>query len=245
MTQRHEIRQQVWEKLLAVAKPDSRFHLDFNEYIPDFDGSDRATERLLALPEYQECKVLFVTPDNGLELFRAENIRRQKLQIITTYGIRRGFIELRPEAVPAGHEDYAALLDVMEKFGKPISLAEIAERYTFDLLVTGAAAISTSGVRFGKGHGYFDMEWGMLTEIGAVQPTTPIVGVVHDVQVLDFELEATPHDVVCDIIVTPTRTLRVPNAVKPDSGILWDQISPETLAAIPPLRELKRSRYKA
>lgn len=85
----------------------------------------------------------------------------------------------------------------------------------------------------------------MLTEIGAVQPTTPIVGVVHDVQVLDFELEATPHDVVCDIIVTPTRTLRVPNAVKPDSGILWDQISPETLAAIPPLRELKRSRYKA
>lgn len=39
----------VWTDLYQVAKPDSRFHLDFNEYIPDFEGSQAATARLAVL----------------------------------------------------------------------------------------------------------------------------------------------------------------------------------------------------
>ena len=52
MSDRKQVRQQVWDKLRGVAKPDSRFHFDFNEYIPDFAGSDAALARLTALEVY-------------------------------------------------------------------------------------------------------------------------------------------------------------------------------------------------
>ena len=34
-----------------------------------------------------------------------------------------------------------------------------------DLMLTGASAVSKNGVRFGKGHGFFDLEWGMFVLI--------------------------------------------------------------------------------
>ncbi|MBK8021855.1 MAG: 5-formyltetrahydrofolate cyclo-ligase [Chloroflexi bacterium] len=236
---RNQIRQSVWTELIKVAKPDSRFHLDFNDFIPDFEGSEHAVANLMALPEYQSSKVLFVTPDNCLDLMRAENVRQGKVQMVTTYGIKRGFIEIKPEYVPEGIEDFAMLLDAMERVGKPITLREISSKYRFDLLITGASAINLSGTRFGKGHGYFDMEWAMLNDIGVVTRDTPIVGVIHDVQLMDLDLPASPHDVVCDIIVTPTRTIRVPNVAKPAAGVIWESVTAETMAAMPVLYELK------
>ena len=35
------------------------------------------------------------------------------------------------------------------------------------MMVTGASAITPSGIRFGKGHGYFDLEWAMLSSKGS------------------------------------------------------------------------------
>ena len=34
------LRRVVWDKLVKVAKPDSRFHFDFSSFIPDFAGSE-------------------------------------------------------------------------------------------------------------------------------------------------------------------------------------------------------------
>jgi hypothetical protein len=99
-----------------------------------------------------------------------------------------------------GHELYAAWLDGLEHFGRPISLAEIAERGRFDLMVTGASAVSMEGVRFGKGHGFFDLEWGMFTDLGIVDEATPVVAVVHDVQVVEERLFPSPTDIIVDKI---------------------------------------------
>jgi 5-formyltetrahydrofolate cyclo-ligase len=52
----------------------------------------------------------------------------------------------------------------LEHFGRPIALAELPALGKFDVMVTGASAVSTNGVRFGKGHGFFDLEWGMFTD---------------------------------------------------------------------------------
>ena len=52
---------------------------------------------------------------------------------------------------------------------------KITSRGRFDLLVTGASAVSMEGVRFGKGHGFFDLEWGMFTDVGIVDEATPVV----------------------------------------------------------------------
>ncbi len=68
----------------------------------------------------------------------------------------------------------------MEQLGRPISLEQILGRGRFDLMVTGASAVSVNGVRFGKGHGYFDLEWGMFTDIGVADERSPVIAVVHD-----------------------------------------------------------------
>ena len=60
------IRQQIWGRLHAVAKPDTRFHLNFAEVIPDFEGSESATDRLVSMPAYQATRHAFITPDNCL-----------------------------------------------------------------------------------------------------------------------------------------------------------------------------------
>ncbi len=235
-----EARAAVWAELQHVAKPDSRFHLNFNEYIPDFDGSQAATAHLTQLDIYQQAQTIFITPDNCLEQLRAQTVRDDKTQIVTTYGIRRGMIELKPDDVPAGQEDVAVLLDVIESMGRPISLTELQARYKLDLIVTGASAVSHTGVRFGKGHGFFDLEWAFLWKIGAVDLKTPVVAFVHDCQVVDIDLTYSPFDTICDYIVTPTRVIHVDNAQKPTHGVLWDKLEPDMMANIPPLVELKQ-----
>lgn len=236
-----EARAAVWAELIKVAAPDSRFHLDFGEYIPDFEGSEQAVARLTALDAYRQSPNVFITPDNCLEGLRAQAVRDGKVQIMPTYGIRRGLVELRPDNVPAGLEAYAVLLDAIEKLGRPISLSTLREQHRgqIGLVVTGASAVSRAGVRFGKGHGFFDLEWAMLYKTGVVEQQTTVVAFVHDCQVVDIDLEPSPFDTICDLIVTPTRVIEVANSQKPTQGVLWDQLEPGMMEDIPPLRELK------
>ena len=240
MTNRNESRQNVWNELRAVARPDSRFHFDFSEFITDFEGSDKATERLTVMDIYRNARVVFITPDNCLELLRAQTIRDKKILLMTSYGIRRGFIELLPEDVPPGLEEWAILLDVIERLGRPISLAEIQQRYPqIELLVTGGSAVTYQGARFGKGHGFFDIEWATLYSMGVVDVSTPIVDLVHDCQLVDEKLEISDFDTICDYIVTPTRVLYVSSPQKPTGGIYWDRLAPGMMDNISTLKELK------
>ena len=45
--EKQQIRLKVWQKLKNVALPDSRFHLNFEEYIPDFKDSVMLMIKLL------------------------------------------------------------------------------------------------------------------------------------------------------------------------------------------------------
>ena len=244
MSRAQLIRQQIWEKLRPVAKPDSRFHLNFAEYIPDFDGSGQATDRLVAQPFYQEGRYAFVTPDNGLADLRRRMLDGGKTLVVSTYGIYRGFVLLEASKVPTGQSQFAATLDGLEHFGTPIALAALAARGRFDFMVTGASAVSLNGVRFGKGHGFFDLEWGMFTDIGIADEETAVTAVVHDVQVVEESLVPSDTDILVDHIATPTRFITASRAPRP-RGIKWDLLQPEQLAATPPLLELKAMRGAA
>jgi 5-formyltetrahydrofolate cyclo-ligase len=48
------------------------------------------------------------------------------------------------------------------------------------LMVTGTGAINHRGLRFGKGHGFFELQWAMLHSIWVMGGTTQIVAVVHE-----------------------------------------------------------------
>lgn len=233
------IRQQIWEQLRLVAKADSRFHFDFANVIPDFQGSDEAVQRIVSQPFYRDSRYAFVTPDNALAAMRRRMLDDGKTLVVSTYGIHRGFVLLEASRIAPEHTLFASWLDGLEHFGRFISLEEIASRGRFDFMLTGAAAVSLNGVRFGKGHGYFDLEWGMFTDIGVADERTSVIAVVHDVQVVEEKLFPSETDILVDAVATPSRYLTVKHGQRP-KGIKWSLLEPEQLLAIPPLQELQR-----
>lgn len=239
MTKSNIIRQQIWSKLKGVAKPDTRFDKNFAEVIPDFEGSEIATNRILDMQACKDAEFLFITPDNCLVDLRRQLIEMGKPFFMSTYGIYRGFLYVEPGKVPKGHELYAAWLDGMEHFGVPISLEEVARHGKIDFLVTGASAVSVDGVRFGKGHGFFDLEWGMFTDLGLVGEDTPVVAAVHDCQVVQEKLHPSPTDILVDYIATPSALHTIERRAKRPRGVIWDLLDPKQIEDTPPLRELR------
>ena len=161
------IRQQIWSRLQDVALPDFALPSELRRGDPGLrgvGGGDRPAGGPAGLR------------DRPLRLHHPRQLPGRPTAPDARCGQADGDVDLRhlsrlpacwsPAMVPPGAELYAAWLDGMEHFGRPITLAEIAERGRFDFMVTGASAVSIDGVRFGKGHGFFDLEWGMFTDLG-------------------------------------------------------------------------------
>ncbi len=237
---RDDARQRVWKELRKVAKPDSRFSYNFAECIADYEGSNRSADLMREHEIYKKSNLVFITPDNNLEKLREYALLDKKILLMTNYGISRGFCIIRPGEVPEGKEELAATLDGFEKFMHQISLDDVKKEFNkVDMLVTGGSAISTQGFRFGKGHGYFDLEWAMFWETDLVDLETPVFAVGHNCQIVDVEIEPSSYDTVVDYIVTPDEIISVKtNFPKPTQGILWDKLQEDMIESIPPLKEL-------
>lgn len=234
------IRNKVWTQLRKVARPDSRFHHDYSSFIADFDGSSTATDLLVSLPAYKTAKILFIAPDNCIQELRYRSLKDGKKVLVTTYGIRRGFWMLDPKEIDESKWEMASMLDAMENLGKHMTLAEIARStQNIDLMVTGTGAINHEGLRFGKGHGFFDLEWAMLYTIKKVSAKTQTIAVVHECQVLDEELQGEIWDTGCDFVVTNERVIEVQGSGKPRCGVIWEKLEKGMLDDIEPLKELQ------
>lgn len=240
MDRRQQIREDVWSKLAAVAWPDSRYHLDFSEFIPGYDGCEDVPETLSGLPFYHGTGPVFVTPDGSTEPLRAFLLRKGRPLLTATHGGRRGFRFFRPGSVPLRSAEFAATLDGAERFGEQLATADgLRALGPLDFLVTGASAVSENGIRFGKGHGYFDIEWAIFTTLGLACEQTPVVACVHDVQVTEGDLPAGPNDTSVDWIITPARVFQTIRRDLRPSGIDWNRLGPEAMEANSVLRDLR------
>ncbi|GAB2862613.1 hypothetical protein JOD27_007509 [Lentzea nigeriaca] len=74
----------------------------------------------------------------------------------------------------------------------------------------------------------------LLQEAGLISEATTIVTTVHDLQVVDGDLPETSHDFSVDVIVTPTQAIECGPPRRP-AGILWSELDPAKIAAIPAL----------
>lgn len=219
-------RERIWTELAKVARPDSRFHWDFSSFICDFEGSEECSDRVLqmdALTKRGDRRV-FITPDNCLEDLRYKLISRGVSFVMTTYGIVRGFYELDSSKIPASDHRYAATLDGFDRYAKPVSLDQLRKGSPFSLLVTGGSAVSSNGVRFGKGHGYFDFEWAILSELGLTDKSSVVVDVVHDCQFVNEVMPAERHDVAVDWVVTPTRSIHIDQTTRQRGQVYWEMV---------------------
>lgn len=237
------IRTKVWSQLRKVARPDSRFHHDYSSFIADFEGSSAATDLVVSLPAYKNAELVFIAPDNCIQELRYRSLKDGKTVLVTTYGIRRGFWVLDPEMIHESKWEMASTLDSMESLGRHVTLADISRLPSIGLMVTGTGAINHEGLRFGKGHGFFDLEWAMLYTVGKVDEKTQTIAVVHECQLLDEELRGEVWDTGCDFVVTNKRIIEVENASKPSCGVLWDKLEEGMFEDIEPLKELKSRKW--
>jgi 5-formyltetrahydrofolate cyclo-ligase len=66
---------------------------------------------------------------------------------------------------------------------------DVGDMQPIDLVICGSVAVNHRGVRLGKGSGYSDIEVALLAEAGLLSDRTTIVTAVHELQVLDDELQ--------------------------------------------------------
>jgi 5-formyltetrahydrofolate cyclo-ligase len=215
---------------------------DLTNYIPDFPGSERFPEALRSLPCYPGNGAVFVTPDNCLETVRASLIAEGR-PLLQTIAVAIGFHFFAPGSIPPGLERFAGMLDGALALAQQVDLEFVRSLGPLDFVVTGACAVNpNNGVRYGKGHGFFDLEWGILTDVGVVDAKTPVIICVHDHQLVDAELPPAPFDTAGDWVITPTQTIQVKRRHTNPSGIRWDLLEDHYLEEIEPLRHLKSMR---
>jgi 5-formyltetrahydrofolate cyclo-ligase len=238
---RARTRQAVWDKMAAVVRPDSRFGYDLTSFIPDFAGSELFFGKLSELPCYQGSGPVFVTPDNCLQEVKAGLIASGR-PLLQTVAVAIGFHYIAPGSISPADARFAGTLDGALLLAQKVDLDFISRLGRLDFVVTGAcAADPRTGVRFGKGHGFFDTEWAIMSELGVVDAATPVVICVHDFQLVDTDLLPSEHDTAGDWIITPTQTIAVPGRHKNPTGVQWDIVDAQRLAEIEPLRQLRRA----
>jgi 5-formyltetrahydrofolate cyclo-ligase len=108
----------------------------------------------------------------------------------------------------------------------------------------GCVAVGEDGARLGKGGGFADLEYALASAARLIGPHTVTVTTVHEIQVQPAgAIPLTGHDVPIDFVVTPERVIDArarPGALpRPDTGIGWDELTEEKIAAIPLLRALR------
>ena len=237
------IRKRIWDYM--EEKDIARQPRPVHHRIPNFVGADEAAARLGDLPEFQAARCVKVNPDTPQRPVRQMVLERDKVLLTPQPRLRTGFFSTVSvkDNLPAGGTiaDLTNSKGVAEH-GTPIGLDA---KYAVDLVVVGSTAVCPStGARVGKGEGFAELEWGILSLMGNLDAaSTIVVTTVHDCQVVDDMPGGalTKHDVPVDVIVTPTRVIRVGEGRAPKpSGVYWDLLSPQKLAQIRVLQTLKQ-----
>jgi 5-formyltetrahydrofolate cyclo-ligase len=222
---KQDVRERVWRLLQdagAARFPGARGR------IPNFTGAEAAADRLAELPEWHAAGVVKSNPDAPQLPVRRRARRDGKTLYMAVPRLRDDRPFVRVESDPT-------IKKAMEH-GVPTSVDDVGH---VDLVVCGTVAVNREGVRIGKGGGYSDLELGLLIEAGLVDDATTIVTTVHSLQLVDEELPETEHDFRVDVVVTPDEVVRT-GATRRSSGIIWEHLDDETIAAIPVLAARRR-----
>jgi 5-formyltetrahydrofolate cyclo-ligase len=212
--------------------------------IPNFIGAERAAERLADIEEWRRAKVLKTNPDSPQLPVRTRALKDGKTVFMAVPKLAepRPFVLLDPARISGNLRSAASIKGAMKQ-GRPVLFGQMRR---IELVVCGTVVVNRSGARIGKGGGYSDLEFALLTEAGLIDEETVIVTTVHELQVVDEDLPEAHHDFRVDIIATPETVFRT--EARPDRrprGVIWARLDPEKMATIPVIAELARERARA
>ncbi|MEU1673842.1 5-formyltetrahydrofolate cyclo-ligase [Streptomyces roseifaciens] len=227
---KQQVRRRVWDALDAAS---ATYNDTAHGRIPNFKGSDQAAEQLAALPVWKAATNIKAVPDKAQLPVRARALEEGKTvyMAVPKLATPRPFYLLDPAALTVPPTE-AASSRVAASVAPTVDVDGLRP---IQVVVLGSVAVNRDGVRIGKGAGYSDLEFALLTEAGLISTDTLVVTTVHHLQVVDSPIPATEHDVSVDLIITPDEVISCPAPHRP-SGILWDRLAPEKIAAIPALQ---------
>jgi 5-formyltetrahydrofolate cyclo-ligase len=255
--EKQALRETVWDALQETGE--RRFPFPPHGRIPNFNGADAAAERLAETQAWRDADVLKCNPDAPQLPVRRAALRAGKTVYMAVPRLRdeRCFLRLAPDEVP--DIDAATTVSGSAKHGVPVHPEEVPH---VDLVVAGSVAVSEAGDRVGKGEGYSDLEWGVLSAFDAVDDETAVATTVHELQVVDGpespappgvvssgteggsasdgagRIEGDAHDVPLDVVCTPSRTIRCERRERP-VGVDWAALSEARIAEMPVLERLR------
>lgn len=237
-TDKDALRAEVWSRL----KQHQVTQRDPVGHIPNFIGAEQAAAQLATLPIWQQARVIKCNPDSPQRAIRLQALQAGKrlYMAVPRLTSQRCFVELTADAL---HQRGVALGEAASMrgalvYGKKVGFADMEP---IDLVVVGCVAVSCDGGRTGKGAGFADLELAMLKSFQLIQPTTPIVTTVHDLQRVEPErLPMQAHDWALDWIVTPTTVIQTHSHHPQPAGLDWDAIQPDQYQQIPILKLLRQ-----
>ncbi|XP_046736345.1 methenyltetrahydrofolate synthase domain-containing protein [Diprion similis] len=240
---KHGFRKRMWDYMMKNEL--ANFPLSVHNRIPNFDGNAEAALKLSELDEFKRARTVKVNPDKPQETVRFLCLEANKNILVPIPRLKSGLFQhvVPPSGATKEELKIAATRRGLEQWGKPVGLDL---KMKIDLVVLGSVCVSPKGYRIGKGEGFADLEYALMSEMGAVNDDTVVVTTVHDCQIVnDLPAELfQKYDVPVDIIVTPSQTIIVnPKLRKPD-GIIWNILSERRLKSMPILQRFKEIQEK-
>lgn len=213
--------------------------------IPNVKGAATAAEMIPTMEQFKKAHTIKINPDKPQEQARYLTIDAGKTLLVPTPRLRTGLFNRIEPPADASKEilRICSTSQGVREYSKPISLED---KVKVDLVIVGSVAVSKSGLRIGKGEGFADLEWAMMTAMGAVNKDTVVITTVHDCQIVDIpEKLIEDHDLTVDYIVTQTEIIDCKNSRPKPTGIIWSKLEPVKLRRIPILRKIMLSEKEA
>ena len=231
MKTKDALREEIWE--LLQRRKVARFP-GATGRIPNFIGAEACARLLADMPFWKRAKVLKSNPDSPQRAIRQKALQEGKIIYMAVPRLRseKSFIELDPNKLNCSPY-IASSIKGAAKFGRPVGLDEVQK---IDLIVCGSVAVNRKGARVGKGGGYSDLEFALLTEENRIGPKIPVVTSVHPLQIVAEAIPMIEHDIPLTAIITPEEVISIESSLTRPKGIYWNMLPQEKLNEIPVLK---------
>ena len=231
MKTKDALREEIWE--LLQRRKVARFP-GATGRIPNFIGAEACARLLADMPFWKRAKVLKSNPDSPQRAIRQKALQEGKIIYMAVPRLRseKSFIELDPNKLNCSPY-MASSIKGAAKFGRPVGLDEVQK---IDLIVCGSVAVNRKGARVGKGGGYSDLEFALLTEENRIGPKIPVVTSVHPLQIVAEAIPMIEHDIPLTAIITPEEVISIESSLTRPKGIYWNMLPQEKLNEIPVLK---------
>jgi 5-formyltetrahydrofolate cyclo-ligase len=234
MRSKDEVRQDVWR---AMEREGVARFPGAEGRIPNFAGAKGAAERLARHPAWINAETIKTNPDSPQTHARRLALSQGKTLVMAVPRLRdqHPFRLLDPSKLTEDQIREAATIKGALKYGTVIDLDQVPE---LDLVLTGSVAVNLKGARLGKGGGFSDLEYALLTEAGRIDRRTLVATTVHPIQIVRENLLMTGHDIPVSLIATPRAVIEVDGAYRRPGGVLWDHLQPPQIHEIPVLERM-------